>query len=214
MAGLLVFAAGSATSAFSDTPDRLIAARAFMGIGAAAIMPSTLSILTNVFTEAESRARAIGFWSGTTGLDVAIGPVAGGWLLSHYWWGSVFLVEVPIALGGLLGRHMDRAQLQEPGEQTTRPRGGCAVHPRPGPASVGAGVDLEPDHRLSGLAQLARASFVSGMGLAGTVGAVVVGAAALGVLVFLPNRAAPAPPEEGPVGNEVPVDADPHGVDI
>ena len=102
MVGLLVFAAGSAVSAFSSTPDHLIAARAFMGIGAAAIMPSTLSILTNVFTETESRARAIGFWSGTTGLGVAIGPVAGGWLLAHYWWGSVFLINVPIALLGFL----------------------------------------------------------------------------------------------------------------
>jgi EmrB/QacA subfamily drug resistance transporter len=102
MAGLGVFAAGSATSAFSGTPDHLIGARAFMGIGAAAIMPSTLSILTNVFTDSGDRARAIGIWSGTTGLGVAIGPVVGGWLLAHYWWGSVFLVNVPIALGGLI----------------------------------------------------------------------------------------------------------------
>ena len=102
MAGLLVFAAGSAISAFSGNADRLIAARAFMGIGGAAIMPSTLSILTNTFTEARARARAIGIWSGTTGLGVAIGPVVGGWLLAHFWWGSVFLVNVPIALMGFV----------------------------------------------------------------------------------------------------------------
>ncbi len=101
MAGLVIFAAGSAVSAFSGTADRLIAARAFMGIGGAAIMPSTLSILTSTFTEARERARAIGIWSGTTGLGVAVGPVAGGWLLAHFWWGSVFLVNVPIALIGL-----------------------------------------------------------------------------------------------------------------
>jgi EmrB/QacA subfamily drug resistance transporter len=102
MAGLVVFAAGSAASAFSKTPDTLIATRAFMGVGGAAIMPSTLAILTNVFTNPDERARAIGIWSGTTGLGVAIGPVLGGWLLSHYWWGSVFLVNVPIAVAGLL----------------------------------------------------------------------------------------------------------------
>jgi EmrB/QacA subfamily drug resistance transporter len=101
MAGLVIFAAGSAVSAFSGTADRLIAARAFMGIGGAAIMPSTLSILTSTFTEARERARAIGIWSGTTGLGVAVGPVAGGWLLAHFWWGSVFLVNVPIAVIGL-----------------------------------------------------------------------------------------------------------------
>ncbi len=101
MAGLAVFAAGSAASAFSADPSRLIAARAFMGIGGAAVMPSTLSILTNLFTEPGERARAIGIWSGTSGLGVAIGPVAGGWLLAHYWWGSVFLVNVPIVIVAL-----------------------------------------------------------------------------------------------------------------
>jgi EmrB/QacA subfamily drug resistance transporter len=102
VAGLGLFAVGSATAAFSGTPDHLIAARAFMGVGAAAIMPSTLSILTNVFQSDGDRARAIGIWSGTSGLGIAIGPVAGGWLLAHYWWGSVFLVNVPIALVGLV----------------------------------------------------------------------------------------------------------------
>lgn len=102
MVGLALFACGSAASAFSPTSASLIASRAFMGIGAAAVMPSTLSILTNVFTAPRERARAIGVWSGTTGLGVAIGPMAGGWLLAHFWWGSVFLVNVPIATIGLL----------------------------------------------------------------------------------------------------------------
>jgi EmrB/QacA subfamily drug resistance transporter len=72
-----------------------------MGVGAAAIMPSTLSILANVFTEERERARAIGIWSGTTGIGVAAGPMLGGWLLAHFWWGSVFLVNVPIAVLGI-----------------------------------------------------------------------------------------------------------------
>ncbi len=101
LAGLVVFASGSAASAFSGSPASLIAARAFMGVGSAAIMPTTLSILTNVFTDGTARAKAIGVWSGTTGLGVAIGPIVGGWLLDHYWWGSVFLINVPIALAGL-----------------------------------------------------------------------------------------------------------------
>ncbi len=100
-AGVAVFGLGSTASAFSGDPAHLIAARAVQGVGAAAIMPATLSVLTNVFTDARERATAIGFWSGTTGLGVAIGPVVGGWLLAHYWWGSVFLVNVPICALGL-----------------------------------------------------------------------------------------------------------------
>ncbi len=102
MAGLVVFGVGSALAAWSGTPDRLTAARAVMGVGAAALMPCTLSILTNVFEAERERARAIGIWSGTAGLGVAIGPILGGFLLNRYWWGSVFLINVPLAAIGLL----------------------------------------------------------------------------------------------------------------
>jgi len=123
LAGLALFAVGSAVSAFSVTPDRLIAARAFMGIGGAAIMPSTLSILASVFTGPRERLQAIGVWSGTTGLGVAVGPVAGGWLLAHYWWGSVFLVNVPIALLGLLAAAWCVPNSRNPASKRTDPIG-------------------------------------------------------------------------------------------
>ncbi|MGO9455701.1 MAG: MFS transporter [Acidimicrobiales bacterium] len=100
-AGLVLFAAGSAGSAFSGSVNELIGARAVMGFGAACIMPATLSIITDLFREPVLQERAIGVWSGTTGLGIAIGPIAGGWLLSHYWWGSVFLINVPFAIAGL-----------------------------------------------------------------------------------------------------------------
>jgi EmrB/QacA subfamily drug resistance transporter len=102
-AGLLVFAAGSAASAFAGAPEVLIAARATMGIGAALIMPATLSIITNTFPPTE-RGRAIGVWAGVAGLGIVLGPVIGGWLLEHFWWGSVFLVNLPVvALAMLAG---------------------------------------------------------------------------------------------------------------
>jgi EmrB/QacA subfamily drug resistance transporter len=94
-AGLLVFAAGSAASAVAGAPEVLIASRAAMGVGAALIMPSTLSIITNVFPPKE-RGRAIGVWAGVAGLGIVLGPVIGGWLLERFWWGSVFLINLPV----------------------------------------------------------------------------------------------------------------------
>ena len=98
--GLVLFGLASVLSAFSSSPEALIAARALMGIGGAAVMPSTLSIISNVFEPAE-RGRAIGIWAGFTGTAVAVGPVLGGLLLEHFWWGSVFLVNVPVVLVAL-----------------------------------------------------------------------------------------------------------------
>jgi EmrB/QacA subfamily drug resistance transporter len=101
-AGLLIFGGASTAAAFSSSAAQVTAFRAVMGIGAALIMPSTLSILTNVFPPHE-RAKAIAIWAGLAGAGAALGPVAGGFLLEHFWWGSVFLVNVPLVVAALAG---------------------------------------------------------------------------------------------------------------
>jgi EmrB/QacA subfamily drug resistance transporter len=100
LVGLVAFAAGSAWAALSGSVGMLIAARASMGIGGAMMMPSTLAIITDVFRGPAERQRAIGMWAGTTGLGVSLGPIIGGLLLAHFWWGSVFLINVPVAVLG------------------------------------------------------------------------------------------------------------------
>ncbi|HEX8497917.1 MAG TPA: MFS transporter, partial [Actinomycetales bacterium] len=99
--GLSVFAVGSVLASFSSSPGELIAWRAVMGIGGAAVQPTTLAVITNVFPAAE-RGRAIGVWAGTAGIAVAGGPLAGGLVLEHFWWGAVFLIGVPVALVGVV----------------------------------------------------------------------------------------------------------------
>ncbi|NQW23469.1 MAG: DHA2 family efflux MFS transporter permease subunit [SAR202 cluster bacterium] len=94
--GLLVFGLSSFFAAYADSSAQLIAARALMGIGGALIMPSTLSILTDVFPR-EERGKAIGIWAGVAGMGIGLGPLTGGILLEHFWWGSVFLINIPIA---------------------------------------------------------------------------------------------------------------------
>src|SRR5688572_4691292 len=100
--GLLVMAVASVASAFAESADHLIATRALMGVGGALIMPATLSIIMNVFTDPKERAQAIAIWSATAGMAVAIGPVTGGWLIENFWWGSVFLINLPVVAVALL----------------------------------------------------------------------------------------------------------------
>jgi EmrB/QacA subfamily drug resistance transporter len=100
-AGLLLFLVGTVMASIGDTSSMVIASRAVMGLAAAFVMPSTLSILTNVFP-AHERPKAIAVWAGIAGGGAAIGPIASGFLLEHFWWGSVFLVNVPVIILALV----------------------------------------------------------------------------------------------------------------
>lgn len=104
--GLLVFGGVSFGAAFAENAMELIAWRGLMGVGAALIFPATLAILHDAFPEPRLRRMAIALWAGCSGLGVAVGPVAGGWIITHAHWGWIFLINVPLiaitALGALL----------------------------------------------------------------------------------------------------------------
>jgi EmrB/QacA subfamily drug resistance transporter len=100
-AGLVIFGLASFWAAYAGSADQLIWARAVMGIGGALIMPATLSVLIDVFPR-EERGKAIAIWSGVAGVGIGLGPIVAGLLLEWFWWGSVFLINVPIAAAALV----------------------------------------------------------------------------------------------------------------
>ena len=135
IAGLVLFGIGSLLSAYSHSPDQLIAARAAMGLGGAAVMPQTLSIISNVF-EPRERARAIGIWASAVGIGVAIGPVLGGLLLAHFWWGSVFLINVPVTVLGAAAVFFLVPESRNPAPGKIDYRRRARLHRGPGAAGV------------------------------------------------------------------------------
>ncbi|MBP2404128.1 Antiseptic resistance protein [Streptomyces netropsis] len=99
--GLALFGIGSLLAGLAETTGQLIAARAGMGVGGALLMTTTLAVIVQVFDEDE-RAKAIGLWGAVSSLGFAAGPLVGGAMLNHFWWGSIFLINVPVALLGLV----------------------------------------------------------------------------------------------------------------
>lgn len=96
LAGAAAFGTASIFAAFSTSPEMLIVTRAVLGVGGATLMPSTLALLRTIFPDDRQRRTAIAVWSATFSAGMALGPVLGGWLLEHFWWGSVFLINVPV----------------------------------------------------------------------------------------------------------------------
>lgn len=123
IAGLVVYGAGNVLAALSGSPGELIGARFVTGLGAAMVFPTTLSLIANVFTDRAGRATAIGIWGATTGLAVALGPIAGGALLEASSWQSAFLAKLPVAILAIAlvaalvpsSRDRDRPRVDLPG---------------------------------------------------------------------------------------------------
>jgi EmrB/QacA subfamily drug resistance transporter len=141
--GLLIFGVASGLSAFADGPAGLIAGRAVMGLGAAFVMPATLSILTTVFPPRE-RGRAIAIWAGLAGAGAAIGPVGSGFLLEHFWWGSVFLMNLPIIAVALIAGMVLVPTSKDPSEAPLDPVG--ALLSIAGLAALLYGIIEAPSH--------------------------------------------------------------------
>ncbi|GAA1188642.1 MFS transporter [Streptomyces hebeiensis] len=101
VAGLALFGIGSLVAAFSQSSGQLVAARAGMGVGGALLMTTTLAVVVQIFDDTE-RVKAIGIWSTVSSLGFAAGPLIGGVMLDHFWWGAIFLINLPVAVIGLV----------------------------------------------------------------------------------------------------------------
>jgi EmrB/QacA subfamily drug resistance transporter len=141
--GLMIFLVGAVLAAVSNSISQLIACRALMGAAAAFIMPSTLSILVNVFPPHE-RTKAIAFWAATSGGAGALGPVASGYLLGHFWYGAVFLVNVPIIAIALTSGRFLVPRSRDPEKAPLDPLG--AILSTVGIASLVYGLIQAPEH--------------------------------------------------------------------
>lgn len=105
LTGSVAFGAMSALAAYATSPEMMIAARALQGVAGATLMPSTLALIRNLFHDPRERSFAVGVWGAAASAGTAVGPVLGGFLLGHFWWGSVFLINLPVmvllvAIGG------------------------------------------------------------------------------------------------------------------
>ncbi|WP_236240870.1 MFS transporter [Streptomyces sp. CC228A] len=125
LCGTALFGVASALAALSDSPVELVVWRAVMGLGAAFVMPATLAVLMNVF-ERDEQPRAIGIWVGAVGVAIAVGPVTGGLLLEHFWWGSIFLVNVPVVAVSLAATALVVPESRDPAPGRLDP-GGVAL---------------------------------------------------------------------------------------
>ena len=102
MVALLIFGGSSAWCAYSGSAAMLIAARSILGIGAALMIPLSMAVLPSIFPDATERARALNIWVTSTAVGMPLGPIVGGWLLSHTWWGSIFLINIPLVIVGFV----------------------------------------------------------------------------------------------------------------
>jgi len=100
-AGLVLFGVGSLVAGLAGSTEQLIAARAGMGVGGALLMTTTLAVVVQIFDDSE-RVKAIGLWATVNSLGFAVGPLLGGVMLDHFWWGAIFLVNIPVAVIGLV----------------------------------------------------------------------------------------------------------------
>ncbi|WP_405489512.1 MFS transporter [Nocardia sp. NBC_00511] len=102
LGAMVLFGVAAAACAFATSPGQLIAGRVVLGLAAAAMMPLSMSVLPALFPEAKERQRAITIWITSTAIGLPLGPIVGGWLLQHYWWGSAFLLNVPLVIVGVI----------------------------------------------------------------------------------------------------------------